>query len=53
MAGETNTRRYRVSGVDEDGDVHAFETDERARAEEMRAIMAEDLNGVTLVDQRA
>jgi hypothetical protein len=44
-------RRYRVSGTDDLGDVHAFETDDRERAEEMRAIMGEDLEGVGLEDR--
>jgi hypothetical protein len=28
-----SSRRYRVSGTDDLGDVHAFETDDRERAE--------------------
>jgi hypothetical protein len=42
-------RRYRVSGTDEHGDVHAFETDNLESAEEMKAIMGEDLNDVELL----
>ena len=45
----TGQRRYRVSGTDDLDDVHAFETDDRERAEEMRAIMAEDLEDVELL----
>ena len=47
MAG--GSRRYRVSGTDDLGDVHAFETEDRERAEEMRAIMGEDLEDVELL----
>jgi hypothetical protein len=48
-------RRYRVSGLDEDGDVHAFETNDLDRAEKMQKLMAEDLHHVELLtaDPRA
>jgi hypothetical protein len=48
-------RRYCVSGLDEDGDVHAFETNDLDRAEKMQKLMAEDLHHVELLtaDPRA
>jgi hypothetical protein len=46
-------RRYRVSGIDEHGDIHAFETDNLGSAEEMRAIMGEDLQDVELLTSQA
>jgi len=46
-------RRYRVSGTDDYGDVHAFETDDADRAADMRQIMGEDLENVELVDRGA
>ena len=46
-------RRYRVSGTDDYDDVHAFETDDQERAEEIKAIMGEDLNDVSLKDRGA
>jgi hypothetical protein len=46
-------RRYRVSGTDEHGDVHAFETDNLESAEEMKAIMGEDLEEVHLEERKA
>jgi hypothetical protein len=42
-------RPYRVSGTDEHGHVHAFETDSLDSAEEMKAIMGEDLSDVELL----
>jgi hypothetical protein len=42
-------RRYRVSGIDEHGDIHAFETDVLESAEEMQKIMGEDLQDVELL----
>lgn len=42
-------RRYRVSGTDEHGDVHAFETDNLESAEAMRVLMGEDLQDVELL----
>jgi hypothetical protein len=44
-------RRYRASGTDDHGDLHAFETDNPESAEEMRAIMGEDLADVRLEDR--
>lgn len=46
-------RRYRVSGTDEHGDIHAFETDNLESAEEMKAIMGEDLQDVELMTRDA
>lgn len=45
-------RRYEVLGTDDLGDVHSFQTDDRERAEEIKAIMAEDLRGVELTDRQ-
>jgi hypothetical protein len=47
----SHQRRYRVSGTDAEGDVHAFETNNQESDEEMRAIMGEDLQGVKLEDR--
>ena len=44
-------RRYRVTGIDEDGDVQAFETDDRERADDVHEQMLEDLNAVALEDR--
>lgn len=44
------TRQYSVSGIDDLGDVHTFSTDDRERAEEVAAIMSEDLENVELRD---
>jgi hypothetical protein len=41
-------RKYEVSGTDDLGDVHTFATDDRERAEEILAIMREDLDEVAL-----
>jgi hypothetical protein len=38
-----------VSGTDDHGDVHAFETDNLESAEEMKALMREDLEDVELL----
>lgn len=43
-------RRYEVVGEDDLGDVHSFQTDDRERAEEIVAIMREDLDQVELID---
>ena len=48
MAEDGKQRRYRVSGTDDHSGIHAFETDDRERADVVRAIMAEDLNAVEL-----
>jgi hypothetical protein len=41
-------RRYHVSGIDDLGDLHIFASDDRERAEEIVAIMREDLDEVEL-----
>ena len=41
-------RRFDVSGVDDLGDLHTFSTDDRERAEEVAAVMREDLDDVVL-----
>ena len=41
-------RKYEVSGTDDLGDLHTFATDDRERAEEIAAIMGEDLADVEL-----
>jgi hypothetical protein len=46
----TPTRRYKISGTDDLGDVHTFETDDLERAEEIKAIMGEELEDVQLTD---
>jgi hypothetical protein len=43
-------RRYQVSGIDGLGDAHTFGTDDRERAEDIVAIMREDLESVELTD---
>ena len=42
-------RLFRVSGQDENDDVRAFYTNDRQRAEEMRARMEQDLERVELI----
>ena len=49
-AGSGRGRRYHVSGIDDLGDVHTFSTDDRVRADEIRAIMQDDLEQVELRD---
>jgi hypothetical protein len=44
-------KRYRVSATDEDGDVHAFETDDRDRAEQQK-LLGEDLQDVEMEDRQ-
>ena len=44
-------KRYRVAGIDEDGDVQAFESDSLERARDVEEQMREDLNGVTFEDR--
>jgi hypothetical protein len=44
-------RKYEVSGIDDLGDVHTFSTDDRERAEEIVAIMREDLDEVELTER--
>lgn len=46
-------RKYEVSGTDDLGDVHVFLTDDRQRAEEVRAVMSEDLEEVELNESAA
>jgi len=46
-------RRYRVSGIDERGDVQALETDDRERAGEMKRNMADRLSDVRIEDRSA
>ena len=41
-------RKYRVEGVTEDGDVWAFETDDKGRADEVLSDMIEDLDDARL-----
>jgi hypothetical protein len=41
-------RKLHVSGTDDLGDVHTFTTDDRERAEEVKGIMSENLDDVTL-----
>jgi hypothetical protein len=43
-------RKYEVRGQDDLDDIHFFRTDDRERAEEMRAIMSEDLEDVEMVE---
>ena len=47
----TTHKRYRVSGIDEDGDVQAFESDSVERARDVEEQMREDLNGVAFEDR--
>ena len=44
-------RRFHVSGIDDLGDIHTFSTDDRTRAEEIRAIMEQDLEDVELEER--
>lgn len=48
MVDQRRDKRFRVTGEDAEGDVHAFETDSRERAEAMKAVYQEDLQNVTL-----
>lgn len=43
-------RRYIVSGVDEDGDVQAFASDDRTAADQVREQMEDDLTDVQMID---
>lgn len=43
-------RKYEVSGIDDQGDVHRFSTDHHDRAEEMQRLMGEDLEDVELTE---
>jgi hypothetical protein len=44
-------RTFEVSGVDDLGDVHAFRTNDKERAEEMKRLMADDLEDVQIEEQ--
>jgi len=43
--------KYRVQGKTEDGDVWAFETDDKARADETLEDMSEDLDDARLIER--
>jgi hypothetical protein len=45
---ERRDKRFRVTGEDEQGDIHAFETDSRTRAKAMEAQMREEFKHVAL-----
>jgi hypothetical protein len=45
---ERRDKRYRVTGEDDQGDIHAFETDSRERAKVMEAQMREEFKHVVL-----
>ncbi len=49
----SKSRHYHVSGVDGDGDVHTYSTDDRERAEAMLKTMGEDLEQVALHEGRS
>lgn len=51
MVDPPRDKRFSVSVIDSDGDIRAFETDSRERAEAMRSELAKDLQDVTLVDR--
>ena len=42
--------KYEVHGCDDLDDVHIYRTDDRERAEEILAIMREDLEDVELIE---
>jgi hypothetical protein len=44
-------RKYEVIGTDDLDDVHTFATDDRERAEEVAAIMREELENVELTEK--
>lgn len=46
------SRRFSVLGIDEDGDVQAFRTDDLQAAESMRKEMEEDPTHVELIDHK-
>lgn len=46
-------KRYTVTGTDENGDIQAFGSDDRTRADAVLAQMSEDLEDVALVDIEA
>jgi hypothetical protein len=43
-------RKYRVMGIDEDGDIQAFETDSEERARDVFEQMQEDLEDVQFME---
>ena len=43
-------RKYEVTGEDDLGDIHSFQTDDRARAEEIETLMRQDLESVELLE---
>ena len=51
MSDQSRERRFTASGLEEARDVHSFATDDLASADAMRALMAEDLDDVTLQDR--
>ena len=48
---ETVQKRYRVAGLDEDGDIQAFETDSGERARDVYEQMLEDLTDVAFSER--
>jgi hypothetical protein len=48
-----HTRRYIVSGIDQDGDVQAFASDDHDAAVEVREQMEDDLIDVQMIDSQA
>lgn len=52
MVEQRRPKRFRVSSEHENGDICAFETDDREQAEPMRAQFAEDLDNVTFDKQK-
>ena len=51
MVDQRRPERFRVSGEDEDGDIHAFESDSRGRANAMKLVFEEGLTDV-IFDKR-
>jgi hypothetical protein len=46
MVEQRRDKRFRVTGEDEDGDIHAFETDSRERVKQMEMVFRESLKNV-------
>jgi hypothetical protein len=44
------SKRYTVRGTDDDGDEHAFSTDDEQRARDMLNQMREDLEAVSMTE---
>jgi hypothetical protein len=42
--------RYRLTGIDDEGDRHTFETDDEERAKAMLCLWQEDFTEVNLLD---